>query len=71
MVQVASRSTHTLTVKSLSIDPEAIMFCCGWVCDKMTLSTAVITTRLYLTAYRDSHYNIYRNGARSANTNER
>jgi hypothetical protein len=25
--QVDPRSTHTLTVKSLSIDPEAIIFC--------------------------------------------
>jgi hypothetical protein len=46
-VQVAPRSTHTLTVRSLSIDPEAIMFCCGWVCDEMELSTVVETTKLY------------------------
>ena len=41
-VQVAPRSTHTLTVRSLSIEPEAIIFCCGWVCEKMVLSTAVV-----------------------------
>ena len=64
MVQVAPRSTHTLTVKSLSIDPEAIMFCCGWVCDEMALSTAVVTTKIYLNAYRDSHNDIYRDGMR-------
>jgi hypothetical protein len=28
---VDPRSTHTLTVKSLSIDPDAIIFCCGCV----------------------------------------
>lgn len=41
-VQVAPRSTHTLTIRSLSIEPEAIIFCCGWVCEKMVLSTAVV-----------------------------
>ena len=46
-VQVAPRSTHTLTVRSLSIDPEAIIFCCGWVCDEMELSTVVEATKFY------------------------